>query len=73
MSLTGNQPRTEMLKRKIQWKTVDDANVFPIHLQPENDSNTQNAFSVTMSNQMIKVFEIEYIPSTTSSDSTFAQ
>jgi len=37
MTLTGNQPRSEMLANKINWVTVDDLTVEPLYFQ-ENGS-----------------------------------
>lgn len=68
MSLTGNQPRSEMLKNKIHWKTLDDSNVLPQFTDNDIDVSKLNMYSVTMHNQMIKVFELEYIPDSSTND-----
>jgi len=52
MSLTGNQSRAEMLAKKIQWKTLDDATVTPKYFN-ENQTNgsSSTGYHVTMTNQ----------------------
>lgn len=54
MTLTGNQSRAEMLAKKIQWKTVDDATVTPKYInesQMKSTSSSPSGFHVTMTNQ----------------------
>jgi hypothetical protein len=54
MSLTGNMLLTEMLDRKIKWKTVDD-----IDNQERKLDYTMNATSITLEPQRIRMFEIQ--------------
>lgn len=48
MSLTGNQSRAEMLKKKVQWRTVDDGAIYPKYQTAESDSTSADTFTVTM-------------------------
>lgn len=64
MTLTGNQPRSEMLANRINWQTVDDLTVKPLFFQENSGNIDFNGYSVTLTNQMIRVFEFEFIPST---------
>jgi hypothetical protein len=59
VSLTGNMDIEEMLKRKIQWKTMDDHEKSSIKLSYGIQDNT-----IVLEAQRIRVFEISYTPKT---------
>ena len=57
MSLTGNMPLSEMLERKIKWKTLDD------DIMSTKKLNYECCDSVMLGPQRIRVFEVTFIPS----------
>jgi len=57
MTPTGNMEVSEMLERKIQWKTVDDDKLAPSTLSRGNDWK-----NLVLEAQRIRVFNIEYTP-----------
>merc|ERR1719183_383450 len=67
LSLTGNMKISEMRKRKIQWKTVDD------HMLERNTLSYESGDKIKLEAQRIRVFAIDISPETTSSDALFMQ
>jgi len=55
MTPTGNMEVSEMLARKIQWKTVDDDKLGPSRISRGNDWN-----AITLEAQRIRVFDLEF-------------
>lgn len=54
LSLSGNQPYSEMWSKKIKWQTVDDqAGKLEIALE-------DNYYGISLPKQRIRVFRIEY-------------
>ena len=57
LSLSANMPLQEMLNRKIQWQTVDDATVT----LDESDSGLESDFTIiNLQQQRLRVFKVDY-------------
>jgi hypothetical protein len=57
MTPTGNMEVSEMLERKIKWKTVDDDKLAPSTLSRGTDWK-----NLVLEAQRIRVFNLEYTP-----------
>lgn len=57
LSITANQKYTDMLAKKVQWKTVDDGKVADVHLQAD-----QGLYQITVAPQVIRTFSFDYVP-----------